>query len=80
VDVASLTWGTGMNCGTSATISTNGLKYVGFKPTDKTIATRGSMTGGSGNQTHICFAAEQKDVYVPSGTYTATITATAMTI
>lgn len=79
VDVASL-WGAGMNCGTSATISTNGLKYVGFKPTDKTIATRSSMTGGSGNQTNICFAAEQKDIYVPSGTYTATITATAMTI
>lgn len=79
-DVASLTWGTGIDCGTSATISTNGLKYVGFKPTDKTIATRNSMTDGDGTQTNICFAAEQKDIYVPSGEYTATITATAMTI
>lgn len=73
-------WGAGAGCGTNLTISTNGLKYVGFKPTDKTIATRNSMTDGDGNQTNICFAAEQKDIYVPSGTYTATITATAMTI
>lgn len=79
-DVADGTWGTGVDCGTSSTISTNNLNYLGFKTTDKTIATRSSVTPNVGVETNICFAAEQKDVYAPSGTYTATITATALTL
>ena len=78
-DVADGTWGTGVGCGTHTTISTNNLNYLGFKTTDKTIATRNSVTPNTGVQTNVCFAAEQKDVYAPSGTYTATITATALT-
>lgn len=79
-DVADATWGAGVDCGTHTTISTNNLNYLGFKTTDKTIATRSSVTPNVGVETNICFAAEQKDVYAPSGEYTATITATAMTI
>ena len=79
-DVADGTWGTGVGCGTHTTISTNNLNYLGFKTTDKTIATRNSVTPNTGVQTNVCFAAEQKDVYAPSGTYTATITATALTL
>ena len=78
-DVADGTWGTGVGCGTHTTISTNNLNYLGFKTTDKTIATRNSVTPNTGVQTNVCFAAEQKDVYAPPGTYTATITATALT-
>jgi len=79
-DVADGTWGTGVGCGTHTTISTNNLNYLGFKTTDKTIATRSSVTPNVGVETNICFAAEQKDVYAPSGEYTATITATAITL
>ncbi len=79
-DVDSSTWGTGTSCGTSSTISTNNLKYVGFKTVDKTVATTNQITPVGGTQTNICFAAEQAGVYAPSGTYTATITATAVTI
>ena len=79
-DVSDATWGAGVGCGTSSTISTNNLNYLGFKTTDKTIATRNSVTPNTGVQTNVCFAAEQKDVYAPSGEYTATITATAITL
>ncbi|HNU95648.1 MAG TPA: hypothetical protein PKK32_01655 [Candidatus Paceibacterota bacterium] len=79
-DVEDTTWGVGVDCGTSSTISTNDLNYLGFKTTDKTIATRSSVTPNVGVETNICFAAEQKDVYAPSGVYTATITATAVTL
>jgi hypothetical protein len=79
-DVADGTWGTGVDCGTHTTISTNNLNYLGFKTTDKTIATRSSVTPNVGVETNICFAAEQKDVYAPSGSYQAIITATAVTL
>lgn len=79
-DVSDVTWGTGTSCGTSSTISTNSLNYLGFETTDKTIATRSTVTPNLGVETNVCFAAEQKDVYAPSGTYTATITATAVTL
>lgn len=78
-DVPDATWGTGSSCGSGATIPTD-LKYVGTKITDKVIATRNSVTPTAGITTNICFAAAQKDVYAPSGTYTATITATATEI
>lgn len=79
-DVADGTWGAGVDCGTHTTISTNNLNYLGFKTTDKTIATRSSVTPNVGVETNICFAAEQKDVYAPSGSYQAIITATAVTL
>lgn len=74
------TWGTGTSCGTNTTISTNNLKYVGLSTTDKKVAETSTYTPNTGVQTNICFAAEQNNVYAPSGTYTATIIATATTL
>lgn len=78
-DVPSSTWGTGSSCGTGSTPSAT-LKYVGLKTTDKVVATKNTVTPVSGTTTNICFAAAQNGVYASSGTYTATITATATTL
>lgn len=77
-DTATATWGTSATCGT-ATTPDAAMKYVGFETTDKAIATKATVTGSSGVATTICFAAEQDGIFAPSGTYTATITATATT-
>lgn len=70
-------WGTtAVNCGTAGSPNPL-LKYVGFTTKDNTIATLGSVTPVSGVTTNICFQAQQNSVYADSGTYTATITATA---
>jgi len=79
-DVNGTTWGTGATCGTAPTIPPTNRKYLGFETTDVTVATRSTVTPNSGIATTICFAAEQKNVYAASGTYEATITATATTI
>lgn len=72
-------FGTGASCGTSGT-PTPTLKYLGFKTTDKQIATLGTVTSTAGVATNICFAAAQNGVFADSGIYTATITATASTL
>lgn len=82
-DVNTSTYGTatgGVSCGATSTPSTT-LKYRGFTTSaSPTIATRSSTTTTSGVDTTLCYAVEQKGVYIDSGTYTATITATATTI
>jgi hypothetical protein len=80
-DTATATWGTGTSCG-SAGAPTGTQKYVGFAatPTQKIIATRATVTPTAGITTTICFAAEQDTVFAAAGTYTATITGTAITI
>lgn len=78
-DVPTASWGTGANCG-SAGAPLGTLKYIGFKTIDKTVATRSAVTTPSGVDTTVCFAAQQNAVYAASGTYTATITATATEI
>lgn len=78
-DTTTATWGTGTSCG-SAGSPTGTQKYVGFKTTDKTIATRATVTTPAGIDTTVCFATQQNNVYASSGTYTATITATATEI
>jgi len=78
-DTATATWGTGASCG-AAGVPTGTAKYVGFKITDKTIATRATVTPNAGITTTICFAAQQNAIFADSGTYTATITATALTL
>ncbi len=72
-------WGTAASCG-AAGIPDVAQKYVGFLTSDKTIATRATVTPTTGITTTICFAAEQDTIYAASGTYTATITATATTL
>ena len=78
-DTSTTTWGTGASCG-SAGSPTGTAKYVSFKTTDATVATRSTVTTTAGVDTTICFAAQQNAVYAASGTYTATITATATEI
>lgn len=78
-DTPTGTWGTGTSCG-AAGVPTGTQKYIGFETADRTIATRATTTSTSGITTTICFAAQQNAVYAPSGTYTATITATATTL
>lgn len=75
-NINNTTWGSGSDCGTGGAPSTT-LKYIGFETTDKVVAQQSGATGSSGVDSTVCFAAEQSDVYAPSGTYTATITATA---
>ncbi|MEK7572661.1 MAG: hypothetical protein AAB493_02310 [Patescibacteria group bacterium] len=78
-DTSTATWGTSASCG-AAGVPAVAQKYVGFLITDKMIATRATVTPTSGVTTTICFAAEQNGIYAPSGTYTATVTATAITL
>lgn len=78
-DVATSTWGTSANCGSSG-IPDVSMKYVGFKTTDKNIVTTSTVTLPAGSTINVCYAAEQDTVYAPSGIYTATITATATTL
>lgn len=79
-DVSTATYGTGSSCGATSTPSTS-LKYRGFTTSaSPTIATRSATTTPSGIDTTICYAVEQKNVYIASGLYTATITATATTL
>ena len=73
------TWGVAASCG-AAGVPDVAQKYVGFTTSDKTIATRAAVTSTSGITTTICFAAEQDTIFAASGTYTATITATATTL
>lgn len=75
-DTSTTTWGTSASCG-SAGAPAAAQKYVGFETTDLTIATRNTVTSTSGIDTTICFAVEQDTVYAASGTYTASVTATA---
>ncbi len=77
-DVLDATWGTADNCGNTGTGVTNvAQKYRGFSTSDVTIASRASVTPNVGVTSSICFAAEQNAVYASSGSYQATITATA---
>lgn len=78
-DTATGTWGTSVSCG-AAGVPAGSQNYVGFQTSDKTIATRATVTPTAGVTTNICFAAAQNGVYAASGTYTAIITATATTL
>lgn len=71
-------WGTGAGCGSSGT-PLGTMRYVGFETTDKTVSSTSTVTPVAGSTTNVCFAAEQDGIYAASGTYTATITATATT-
>lgn len=80
-DVSTATWGTGGNCEASSHVPSTSLKYAGFRTSTSTVvATRAATTTSAGVGTTVCFAVAQNAFYIPSGTYTATITATAVTI
>lgn len=82
-DTSTGTWGTGAVCSTGANahaISTT-LKYRGLSTSPgTTVSTRAATTTPSGINTTVCYAVEQNGFYIPSGTYTATVTATALAL
>jgi hypothetical protein len=78
-DTSTGTWGVAASCGSSGMPSAT-QKYVGFTTSDKTVASRASVTPTAGIATTVCFAAAQNNIYAAAGTYTATITATATTL
>lgn len=74
-------WGTGSFCNGAATSTFNPtLNYYGFYTNSTTTTNITSTTTQAGNPTTICYVAQQgTSFFIPSGTYTATITATATT-
>jgi len=80
-DVNTSTYGNATSCSAATSTPSTILKYRGFTTSaSPTIATRSSTTTPTGIDTTICYAVEQKNFYISSGTYTATITATATTL
>lgn len=78
-DVTTATYGSDSSCGATSTPST-ALKYTSLRTTDRTLASRSSTTTAAGVDTTACYAVEQgSNFYIASGTYTATVTATATT-
>jgi hypothetical protein len=70
-------FGTGTNCGASG-VPTATLNYRHASTSNITTANRTGVTTTSGATTTVCYAAGQNGVFAPSGTYNATITATAI--
>jgi len=72
-------WGTGNYCNgaSTSTISTT-LKYFGFYTTATTTAKNSSTTTPAGNATTVCYAVNQNNMFISSGTYTANITGTVL--
>lgn len=82
-DISTGTWGSGSACsgGSNGNATSTTLKYKGFTTSDVTIATRSATTTPTGVDANICFAVEQgSGSYISSGTYQATIIATATTL
>jgi len=74
-DVPDGTWGIGSSC---TSPGSNNLKYRGFNGINN-IQVASSSSSTAGTNTALCLAAEQNGVFAPNGSYTATITATAIT-
>lgn len=81
-DVSTGVWGSGADCQSSSHVPSATLNYLGFTTNESSpvVANRTSTTTPSGNTTTVCYAVQQNGFYIPSGTYTAIITATAVTI
>ena len=79
-DVNTGTWGSASVCSTGAHVPNSSLNYKGFTTSDFTIASRAATTTTAGINTSVCYAVEQDTFYIPSGTYKATIIATATAI
>lgn len=73
-------FGTDTDCINGANVPSATLKWRGFASTTPiAVASSSSVTQTTGTSTTMCVATEQNGVFAPSGTYTATITATAVT-
>lgn len=66
-------------CPVVGTLGATDHGFEGFTTSNESIASRSATTTAAGITTTLCLAAEQNGVLAPSGTYTATITATAAT-
>jgi hypothetical protein len=80
-DVGVVTWGSDAqsNCIDAADTPSSGLKWIGFDGlNDILLASSEDRTSVSGTATYMCVATEQDSVFAPSGSYTATVTATAV--
>ncbi len=78
-DVPTGTWGTDADCIAGADVPSTALKWRDFDLTGSAdqIATAAAPTGTSGTASTMCVATEQAGIFAASGSYTATITATA---
>ncbi len=74
------TWGSGTDCQNGGHIPSNSLKYLGFTTSGASVVARSATTTYDGSDTTVCYAVEQNHFYIASGIYTATITATAVTL
>lgn len=78
-DSSTATWGTSASCG-AAGVPAVAQKYRDTTTSDVTVATRAVPTPFAGIDTTFCGAAAQNGIYAASGSYQATITATATEI
>jgi hypothetical protein len=78
-NVNTTTYGTDSDCIAGADVPSAALKWRDFDLTGSSdqIATSASPTSTSGTATNLCVATEQDGTFAQSGTYAATITATA---
>lgn len=81
-DVPTGTWGTDSDCIAGPDVPSAGLKWRDFDLSGSAdqIATAASQTSTSGTASTMCVATEQAGIFAASGSYTATITATALVI
>ena len=81
-DVNTTTWGTDSDCIAGADVPSAALKWRDFDLTGSAdqIATAATATTTSGTAATMCVATEQDTLFAQSGSYTATITATATTL
>lgn len=78
-DVSNATYGSGNSCDGSGDPANTSMLYEGLETSDQIIATRSSTTPTGGVTTNICFGAAQNNTFAPSGSYEATVVATANT-
>ncbi len=77
--VSTGTWGTDSDCIAGSDVPSAGLKWRDFDTSSDNVGSSSSATSTSGTATTMCVATEQNTLFANSGTYTATITATAVT-
>jgi hypothetical protein len=79
-DVPTGTWGTDADCIAGADVPSATLKWRDFDLTGSAdqVATVATVTTTSGTPTTMCVASEQDTIFASSGSYSATITATAL--
>lgn len=72
-------FGSGTSCDGSGDPANTSNQYEGLATSDETVATRSTTTPSTGIDSTICFGAGQNGSFAPSGSYEATVIATATT-